>query len=142
MSPCQSDYLEPTRGELYRQATAQHYSYALTAVDMEVPDEVSTTARTIYAHLDFTMKLCKLIETFTTEQMDQIVYNGRSQDARSLADWWELHQAADQARAEQEAQRAKDDHDRVGAIAKLTPRERKLLGIREERLGSGGVIPS
>lgn len=43
--------------------------------------------------------------------------------------WWRDHQAADKARIEHELARKKDSAERQAAIAKLTPHERKLLGL-------------
>jgi hypothetical protein len=43
--------------------------------------------------------------------------------------WWRDHQAADKARIEHELARKKDETERRAAIAKLTPHERKLLGL-------------
>ena len=44
--------------------------------------------------------------------------------------WWRDHQAADRARVEEELAAATDAKAKAAAIAKLTPHERKLLGIR------------
>ena len=44
--------------------------------------------------------------------------------------WWRDHQAADKARAEAALAAATDAKAKKAAIAKLTPHERKLLGIR------------
>jgi len=44
--------------------------------------------------------------------------------------WWRDHQAADKARIETELAMAKRDEEKEAAIAKLTPYERNLLGIR------------
>jgi hypothetical protein len=44
--------------------------------------------------------------------------------------WWRDHQAADKARVEAELAAAEDAKAKAAAIAKLTPHERKLLGIR------------
>jgi hypothetical protein len=44
--------------------------------------------------------------------------------------WWRDHQAADKARVEAELAAATDAKAKEAAIAKLTPHERKLLGIR------------
>jgi hypothetical protein len=44
--------------------------------------------------------------------------------------WWRDHQAADRARVEEELAAAADAKAKKAAIAKLTPHERKLLGIR------------
>lgn len=43
--------------------------------------------------------------------------------------WWRDHQAADAARIKQEKQEAREKKEREAAVAKLTPRERKLLGV-------------
>ena len=44
--------------------------------------------------------------------------------------WWRDHQAADKERVEAELAAATDARAKQAAIAKLTPHERKLLGIR------------
>jgi hypothetical protein len=44
--------------------------------------------------------------------------------------WWRDHQAADKARVEAELAKAKDAKAKKAALAKLTPHEKKLLGIR------------
>ena len=43
--------------------------------------------------------------------------------------WWRDHKAADKARIKAELAAAKDAEAKEAAIAKLTPHERKLLGI-------------
>lgn len=43
--------------------------------------------------------------------------------------WWRDHQAADKARVEHELSRIKIAEEQEAAIAKLTPYERKLLGL-------------
>ncbi len=49
-------------------------------------------------------------------------------DAAALA-WWEEHKARDRARLEQDLQEAELKNLREQAVAKLTPFERKLLGL-------------
>lgn len=43
--------------------------------------------------------------------------------------WWRDHQKADKARLEMELRLTKEKEDKDKAIAKLTPYERKLLGL-------------
>lgn len=43
--------------------------------------------------------------------------------------WWRDHQAADKARCERELAQTKTDAEREAALAKLTPAERRLLGL-------------
>ncbi len=46
--------------------------------------------------------------------------------------WWRDHQAADKARIELELSHKKNAAEREAALKKLTPHERKLLGITKE----------
>jgi hypothetical protein len=43
--------------------------------------------------------------------------------------WWRNHQAADKARIERELALKQNEKDREAILAKLTPRERSLLGF-------------
>lgn len=43
--------------------------------------------------------------------------------------WWRDHQAADKLRCQRELEKAKNDKDREIALNKLTPHERRLLGL-------------
>ena len=44
--------------------------------------------------------------------------------------WWRDHKAADKKRAKAAVAKAKTDKQRAAAIKKLTPHERKLLGLK------------
>jgi len=46
-----------------------------------------------------------------------------------LRQWWAAHKAADKRLIEEELARQKLEKDRKAAIDKLTPHERKLLGL-------------
>lgn len=43
--------------------------------------------------------------------------------------WWRDHQEADKARVEREIAQTKTEADRTAALEKLTPHERKILGL-------------
>jgi hypothetical protein len=45
--------------------------------------------------------------------------------------WWRDHQAADKERIEKEMQVATLTHQREAALAKLTPDERRILGLSD-----------
>ncbi len=49
-------------------------------------------------------------------------------DAATL-DWWEEHKRRDKARVEQDLLQAQTDKARAKALSKLSPYERKLLGV-------------
>lgn len=44
--------------------------------------------------------------------------------------WWRDHQEADRLRVNREIQKAANDQDKVEALAKLSPHEKKLLGLK------------
>jgi len=46
--------------------------------------------------------------------------------------WWRDHKRADEARVRREIESKATEEARAAAIAKLTPHERKLLGIKED----------
>lgn len=52
-----------------------------------------------------------------------------SQYSLEMQIWWRDHQAADKERCEREISQAKDAQERIAAIEKLSPHERKLLGL-------------
>ena len=52
-----------------------------------------------------------------------------SQYSLEMQIWWRDHQEADKRRTKARLAKAKTDKQRKAAIAKLTPHERKLLGL-------------
>ena len=66
---------------------------------------------------------CRLLDTVGLKS------NSLSQEAR---DWYEEHKVLDKQRIENEKKLNKDANDRRRAIEKLSPRERKLLGVVRE----------
>lgn len=49
-----------------------------------------------------------------------------------ISDWWKAHQANDLLRQEDERRRRRDEQTRQQALRRLSPREQKLLGIRQK----------
>lgn len=45
--------------------------------------------------------------------------------------WWKEHKKRDKARLDQDMRRKRTEKAKNAALAKLTPYERKLLGVRE-----------
>ena len=52
-------------------------------------------------------------------------------DDAELAKWWAAHQEEDRRREERERKEREEAAAKRKALAKLSPRERRLLGIRE-----------
>jgi len=52
-----------------------------------------------------------------------------SQYSLELQTWWRDHKEADRKRLDDEIERQKTNEERANALSKLTPYERKLLGL-------------
>lgn len=75
--------------------------------------------------------LCGMMQSLTPERRDEIVYDARNPAARALADWWEYHERMDREREESARESAERNRLRKEAAAKLTPEERRALGLKD-----------
>ena len=126
---CQSDYLNPTHREAELQETAKNFLYALTLLGKSVPDRLIKAANDPYCSDDYVEPLCAEIKAMTQEQMDRVVYNGRSQPSRDLAKWWDRHVEADRRRIASEEREVKRKANVKTGLSKLTVEERVALGL-------------
>lgn len=97
--PCNSDHMEPTGKEIYLRHTAHRFMTLQRALGYFVSPTVVAASRNPYCKEDYTAELCTLIKSLTPEQEAAFVYDGRSPDARALADWWDKHKEADAKKA-------------------------------------------
>lgn len=67
--------------------------------------------------------LCAIMQTFTPDFIKSLPV--------AIHHWWEEHQERDRKRVQQELEQAEESKKRAEALAKLTPYERGLLGIRD-----------
>lgn len=81
--------------------------------------------------------LCGLLTALEAEidvggsnPFDLIDYREAGIKRRQLEEWWNNHKEVDKARREREAREAQEAKDRKAALAKLTSREKKILGIK------------
>lgn len=113
--PCVSDYLNPSQREVASRKFCQHVCYLLGALGKRVPEWASKGADEYYGAPErvneATVLLCETIRGLTAKQMNAIVYDGRSPQARALADFWDQHEAADKRREAEEAARAKRESE-------------------------------
>jgi hypothetical protein len=69
------------------------------------------------------------MQDLSDKEIEKVAYNPRSRQSRNLADWWEDHQERDRERIRTELKDKRDKATRQKAVAKLTPYERRLLGL-------------
>jgi hypothetical protein len=72
----------------------------------------------------------ELADKMTAELCSRLQNTDVTKHSLEMQMWWRDHQLADKQRIERELQEKKNDHDRKAAIAKLTPHERQLLGLK------------
>ncbi len=100
--PCNSDYMYPSEREEQSKKLTGLLCYVLEALD-ETPPSWAVVAKSEYygdvKTLDASVKLlCALIQGFSPEMANRIMYDGRIANARQLADFWDRHQEADASR--------------------------------------------
>lgn len=130
---CRSDYLEPDAAEKNSKRVCALLIYVLTALNRatEIKPVMRHGADNVYGDIGYlnrgVVRLCSLCKNMTQQEQSTIIYDGRNEKARDLADWWEEHQKADAARL------AKEAHDNAQTLlanqakAKLSPAELQAL---------------
>lgn len=130
---CRSDYMEPTKHEIYCQKTAKLYVYVLGRLGRKIKENIIKMSTYIYANVDYTKGLCETLGNLHVDDpaaFDELVYNAKDKESRKLADWWEEHQAVDRQHIKAEQAEAARKELVKAAIGKLTPEEIKALGIK------------
>ena len=110
--PCNCDYMEPSRHE----SESKRLMTLMAGVGIykgEIPYYGEVSA--VHEH---TAMLCKFCEE-----------NNVTDQSLELQIWWRDHQEADKAKREAAAEDERVETERREAIAKLTDRERDLLGL-------------
>lgn len=125
---CNSDYMNPTGKEKRLQETAQLLMYVGEKLSIEMPKYVHEDAANIYAKHDESVPLlCKILTELPDDKRDDLIYNSKDKTARKLADWWDEHQAADNARIAKEQRAIEVDQLVESALSKLTPEEKTAI---------------
>lgn len=128
--PCNCDHLEPTARERAFQKAAKllllvnnYFNWASTA---RLREDVENS----YCGHDYVEELCTVMQNLDERRRDRLLYGDpKNRPRRELASWWEDHQEEDRKRLERELSAAREKQEKAAAIAKLTPYERKLLGL-------------
>ena len=131
--PCISDYAEPSTYDKFVSDTVKNLMYLRRMLGIDTSEElVEAYKKCYYSKVEgdkWTAELCERLHNLSKKDMDKFVYDAHSKKARNLADWWEEHQEADKARIAEEKQFKKDAAAKKKALLKLTPKERKALGL-------------
>jgi hypothetical protein len=134
--PCKCDYMEPDRHEVESKRACQLLVYALPLVGKPIPEWIASAAKNYYGEPErleeATVMLCTLCGGMDDVQKSAVIYDGRNAESRKLADWWDEHQKADEAREIREKQAAVKAEIRARAIGKLTLEERDALSLKND----------
>ncbi len=117
--PCNSDHMNARPNEVLSRETAKLIVYLNTKLASSTPAWIVTASEEYYGAEnrvdEIVAILCTTIRGLSDEQRDAIVYNGKDETARKLADWWDEHQKADAIREAAEAQ-AEADRKQAAAL--------------------------
>lgn len=125
---CRNEYLNETALEIESRIVAAHLVYVFTKLKQEshITSEMTKASTAYYGNVkmvdEWTALLCATLTGLSETNIDAIVYNARDACSRSLADWWERHQAWDKKREEDEKEKNStvtlDELRKLGASAK------------------------
>jgi hypothetical protein len=125
--------MDPTKEESNRKEVSEFLVFVDKKLGATTPKKILDASQDSYGNgvelNDVVALLCTILSNLSPEQQEFIIYDARDKTSRRLADWWEEHQEADRKRLKKELKAVKDEEDRKVALDKLTPHERKLLGL-------------
>lgn len=100
--PCSSDHMEPTVQERQHRLASELLVFVLSQLGRPVSKKLKADAENLYGGggEENMVELCATIRQMDAQQLERIVYNGRSRISRKLADWWDEHQVEDLKRLE------------------------------------------
>lgn len=127
--PCQSDYLAPNEFEREGVRAWLVYDEIKTNKRISPKEWASCTDRRAYGNWEFQKKDLDNLTANICKDLSQWSKFSLQAATLELQMWWRDHQKADRAREQREKKQAKDKQLKEEAIAKLTPEERRVLGL-------------
>jgi hypothetical protein len=120
----------PGNANRYLQHTARLLAYVLKSVGEPVPKWVIKDAGDPFCLRTNSVNwLCTQLKNMNELELNRIVYNARSREARDLANWWEDYQEGNRQNGEMQRESRRQIALRRGVLARLTPEERRALGL-------------
>ena len=130
--PCNDSQflLEQTGSERQCQKAAQLLVYVREGMGLPVEPWMSKAAAKYYCEEERAVpELCRHLTEMDPILREKLVYDGKSKQARKLADWWEAHQEIDRRREAREKEQLERERLKAQALSKLSKEERiALLG--------------
>lgn len=120
--PCNSDYMNATGKEIQLSRVACLLDELAGKKEIDRSHWAGYHPRVYNGHADgdaLVLELCSKLQDVDVRKY-----------SLEMQMWWRDHQAADKDRLEKSLAKAKEMRDREAAIQKLTPYERKILGIK------------
>jgi len=84
--------MRPSNREIQQQKTCHLYAYLLTALGKEVPLEIEECVDDYGDPVDCVPMLYKALQALESDTFEKVVNDQESQEARDLAQWWEMYQ--------------------------------------------------
>jgi len=81
-----------TNREVQLRKTCELYAYVLASQGKEVPEMIQECADSYDYPVDCVKELSQALQDLDGETYEKIVNNTQSQEARDLAQWWEMYQ--------------------------------------------------
>lgn len=130
--PCNSDYLAPNSNERAMQDAAIYQARVLKRLGRTVPAWLKREVKNIYAKDERNVtNLCAILKEIGKEGRDKLLYSdARDAEMRDVAAWWEEHEKADKARLRTEKKLRTQKAAKAEALAKLSPADKKALGLK------------
>lgn len=122
--PCRSDHMNATSLEVQGSQAA----CLLDELDGKQFDRSSWTGYHPRVYNKVGVK--GIADTIVAELCERLQRVDVTKYSLEMQIWWRDHQEADRRREEAERQQLIDAFDRAAALAKLTPREKALLGLK------------
>jgi len=84
--------MSPSNREIQQRKTCQLYAYVLKSQGKEVPEYIEECADSYDYPVECMKELSTVLKDLDSDTFEKIVNNTESQEARDLANWWEMYQ--------------------------------------------------
>lgn len=136
---CVSSYFEVTKLEQKLRETEQLCVFVANKRNILIPSKIIAASKDIYVRnvgqVEWLCEILRSVKQYSEREFDELVYNAKDANSRQLANWWEEHEAADEARERKEAEDARQqaEFERVANFLDPTDLVILLNGFADNR---------